>query len=83
MAVERLLDGGLEEFLAAGEVVVERAHADVGPAFRAADSADLLRSSRATAVLVRPDGTVQTCGRTLSDLYANDNPRWFALRRRS
>ncbi|MFC9437358.1 bifunctional 3-(3-hydroxy-phenyl)propionate/3-hydroxycinnamic acid hydroxylase [Nocardia sp. NPDC057030] len=29
-----------------------------------------LRGGRADAVLVRPDGTVQTCGRTLSDLYS-------------
>ncbi|MFI9634183.1 bifunctional 3-(3-hydroxy-phenyl)propionate/3-hydroxycinnamic acid hydroxylase [Nocardia sp. NPDC051929] len=30
-----------------------------------------LRGGRADAVLVRPDGTVQTCGRTLSDLYSS------------
>ncbi|MEC3916417.1 bifunctional 3-(3-hydroxy-phenyl)propionate/3-hydroxycinnamic acid hydroxylase MhpA [Nocardia sp. CDC160] len=30
-----------------------------------------LRAGRAAAVLVRPDGTVQTCGRTPSDLYSS------------
>ncbi|WP_280391286.1 bifunctional 3-(3-hydroxy-phenyl)propionate/3-hydroxycinnamic acid hydroxylase [Nocardia brasiliensis] len=82
---ERMADGRRVEDLIAGRYAVlttsapspaEAATAEQrgGVMLRAMPGTALhrwLRGGRADAVLVRPDGTVQSCGRTLSDLYSS------------